>query len=154
MKNVNIKTVLLITALGLSAAGCSTITDSPDTVRGVSGSGETAPVSRQVGKPYVIKGVRYVPHEDPDYNAVGTASWYGRRFHGSGDCITSQWASERDVLLVQFHEPNECDQSDGDGRLCRLGTSLGAKMTEREEGVPLDRRKQFQKSGVPTWLRT
>jgi rare lipoprotein A len=82
MKNVSIKTVLLIAALGLSAAGCSTITDSSDTVRGVSGSGETAPVSRQVGKPYVIKGVRYVPREDPDYNTVGTASWYGRQFHG------------------------------------------------------------------------
>ncbi len=82
MPNVNIKTVLLIAALGLSAAGCSTVTESPDTVTGVFDSGEPAPISRQVGKPYVIKGVRYVPHEDPGYNAVGTASWYGQRFHG------------------------------------------------------------------------
>jgi len=82
MKNVSIKTVLLIAALGLSAAGCSTITESPDRVTGVIDSDEPAPVLRQVGQPYVIKGVRYVPHEDPDYNAVGTASWYGQRFHG------------------------------------------------------------------------
>ncbi len=33
-------------------------------------------------RPYTINGVRYVPHADPDYNAVGTASWYGRKFHG------------------------------------------------------------------------
>lgn len=82
MNNVSIRTVLLIAALGLSAAGCSTITESPDRVTGAIDSDEPATVSRQVGKPYVIKGVRYVPHEDPDYNAVGTASWYGRQFHG------------------------------------------------------------------------
>ncbi len=35
-----------------------------------------------VGEPYVIEGVRYVPREDPDYEAFGVASWYGSRFHG------------------------------------------------------------------------
>ena len=82
MKTVSIKTVLLVVALGLSTTGCSTITDTLDAVTGVFDSGEPAPISQRVGKPYVVKGVRYVPHEDPGYNAVGTASWYGRRFHG------------------------------------------------------------------------
>ncbi len=72
MKTVRIKTVLLVAALGLSTTGCS----------GVFDSGEPAPRSHHVGNSYVVKGVRYVPREDPDYNAVGTASWYGRRFHG------------------------------------------------------------------------
>ena len=82
VKTVRIKTVLLVAALGLSTTGCSTITESLDAVTGVFDSGEPAPVSHQVGKPYVVKGVRYVPREDPDYNAVGTASWYGRPYHG------------------------------------------------------------------------
>ena len=36
----------------------------------------------QVGKPYKVKGKTYRPKDDPDYNAVGLASWYGRAFHG------------------------------------------------------------------------
>ncbi len=35
-----------------------------------------------VGKPYSIKGVRYVPSADPNYDRTGIASWYGRGFHG------------------------------------------------------------------------
>ena len=37
---------------------------------------------RQVGKPYEIKGVWYTPREDPNYNEVGLASWYGGHHHG------------------------------------------------------------------------
>ncbi|MBN7756391.1 septal ring lytic transglycosylase RlpA family protein [Nitratireductor aquimarinus] len=37
---------------------------------------------RQVGKPYQIKGKWYHPKEDPDYEKVGAASWYGDAFHG------------------------------------------------------------------------
>jgi peptidoglycan lytic transglycosylase len=36
----------------------------------------------KVGKPYKVKGKWYRPAHDPDYNKVGTASWYGRDFHG------------------------------------------------------------------------
>jgi rare lipoprotein A len=36
----------------------------------------------RVGKPYQVAGVWYVPAEQPDYDAVGTASWYGDAFHG------------------------------------------------------------------------
>jgi len=36
----------------------------------------------KVGKPYVINGVTYVPSEDPNYDRVGMASWYGTDFHG------------------------------------------------------------------------
>ncbi|MGK2923870.1 MAG: septal ring lytic transglycosylase RlpA family protein, partial [Methyloceanibacter sp.] len=36
----------------------------------------------QVGQPYEIAGVRYTPREDPTYDAVGQASWYGELFHG------------------------------------------------------------------------
>ena len=35
-----------------------------------------------VGKPYTVAGKLYVPREDKNYSAVGTASWYGPSFHG------------------------------------------------------------------------
>jgi rare lipoprotein A len=35
-----------------------------------------------VGKPYQVAGVTYHPREDPAYNRVGMASWYGELFHG------------------------------------------------------------------------
>ena len=35
-----------------------------------------------VGKPYTVAGKRYVPEDNPSYEAVGMASWYGSDFHG------------------------------------------------------------------------
>lgn len=37
----------------------------------------------KVGNPYTINGITYVPEEDPFYNEVGVASWYGPGFHGN-----------------------------------------------------------------------
>jgi rare lipoprotein A len=34
-----------------------------------------------VGKPYEVAGRRYYPSEDPSYDKVGMASWYGPNFH-------------------------------------------------------------------------
>ena len=36
----------------------------------------------KVGKPYQIQGTWYYPHEQPDYDETGIASWYGPNFHG------------------------------------------------------------------------
>jgi peptidoglycan lytic transglycosylase len=38
--------------------------------------------SYQVGKPYKVADVWYTPREQPDYDQVGSASWYGEMFHG------------------------------------------------------------------------
>jgi rare lipoprotein A len=35
-----------------------------------------------VGKPYEIAGLTYTPREEPGYDRVGNASWYGELFHG------------------------------------------------------------------------
>ena len=35
----------------------------------------------KVGKPYKVNGVWYFPKEDPNYDEVGYASWYGPDFH-------------------------------------------------------------------------
>ncbi|MEM8749319.1 MAG: septal ring lytic transglycosylase RlpA family protein [Pseudomonadota bacterium] len=37
---------------------------------------------RQIGRPYKIRGKWYYPKEQPGYNKVGNASWYGPNFHG------------------------------------------------------------------------
>ncbi|UCH75113.1 MAG: septal ring lytic transglycosylase RlpA family protein [Rhodospirillales bacterium] len=39
-------------------------------------------VPYKLGKPYVIRGVRYVPRDDRSYDRTGIASWYGEAFHG------------------------------------------------------------------------
>ena len=35
---------------------------------------------RHIGKPYKVAGLTFYPKEDPSYNKVGIASWYGKRF--------------------------------------------------------------------------
>lgn len=37
---------------------------------------------RQIGDPYSVNGATYVPRDEPGYDVVGIASWYGRRYHG------------------------------------------------------------------------
>lgn len=36
----------------------------------------------KIGTPYEIEGEWYYPQEDPKYDNVGIASWYGPKFHG------------------------------------------------------------------------
>ena len=45
----------------------------------------SAPGSRysgyRVGKPYQVNGAWYTPREQPGYDEIGVASWYGQQFH-------------------------------------------------------------------------
>lgn len=69
--------VALATAVAMLAAACAT-GPAPS-----SGSGTVARVGTNGGdKPYTINGVQYFPKADPNYDAVGFASWYGADFHG------------------------------------------------------------------------
>jgi rare lipoprotein A len=86
--------------LAIALAGCSATTSSTktgaetakvDPKLGVKpsprvvGMGDKVPKGggkAMVGKPYKVAGKRYVPRLDPDYEAVGLASWYGNAFHG------------------------------------------------------------------------
>lgn len=38
--------------------------------------------SYKLGAPYKVAGRWYVPREEPGYDAIGVASWYGSDFHG------------------------------------------------------------------------
>jgi rare lipoprotein A len=59
----------LLPLLSLLAAGCASYQPVSDT-----------PV--RIGRPYSVRGVTYVPGEQPGYDDVGYASWYG---HESGN---------------------------------------------------------------------
>ena len=45
-------------------------------------SGRRSTQKQIVGKPYAENGRWYFPAYDPDYDRVGTASWYGAKYHG------------------------------------------------------------------------
>ena len=68
--------------LGLALAGCV----SPRPVSPPpSNNAVTVPKSAgvyKVGNPYQIDNVWYYPHEQPDYDETGIASWYGPTFYG------------------------------------------------------------------------
>lgn len=80
-------------AVGIAAAalaGCNATTGANNKY-GVTASprvvaiGEPVPSgggSYKVGGPYRIAGRTYVPREEPGYDQVGLASWYGADFHG------------------------------------------------------------------------
>ncbi|WP_374763866.1 septal ring lytic transglycosylase RlpA family protein [Yunchengibacter salinarum] len=78
-------TLLMVLALALGA--CSLPfgggNDRVETVHGggVLPRGENGG-ERKIGKPYKVAGRWYTPKEDPGYDRVGYASWYGRKFHG------------------------------------------------------------------------
>ncbi|WP_406600784.1 septal ring lytic transglycosylase RlpA family protein [Microvirga rosea] len=81
-----------VAAIALTVANCSNNRSGIDPKYGVAPSprvvadGEPVPKGggqKLVGKPYVIAGRTYVPHENPTgYSGVGLASWYGSSFHG------------------------------------------------------------------------
>lgn len=73
----------IVLTAGASLAACATVEPRyPSRGSGAQaglpsgGAGE-----RKVGKPYEVGGIWYVPREQPDYDQVGVASWYGDAFH-------------------------------------------------------------------------
>jgi len=84
--------IAAVAAGGLALANCAGgLSGKVDPKYGVSASarviepGQAVPKGGgvyRVGKPYVVAGRVYVPEADPNYSAVGLASWYGDDFHG------------------------------------------------------------------------
>jgi rare lipoprotein A len=73
--------LLLTAALALSACG----RDNQELGERVIPLGQPVPKGGgryMVGQPYEVAGVRYRPHEQPRYDRVGRASWYGELFQG------------------------------------------------------------------------
>lgn len=70
--------------LGLAVAGCATA-PSPRPRSASAPAAAKAPAVAgvyKIGKPYEINNVWYYPHEQPNYDKTGIASWYGPTFYG------------------------------------------------------------------------
>ena len=65
----------LVAVLALALAACGTTPSQPPAPDGSGGT-------YKLGRPYKIGGIWYYPKEDPNYDEVGMASWYGPKFHG------------------------------------------------------------------------
>lgn len=84
---VTLAIVMFVTACSATRSVFPTIDGDWNPLRHIEAAGDvcTGPrrlQSRIVGKPYQVSGRWYHPAEDPDYAEVGTAAWYGPKFHG------------------------------------------------------------------------
>jgi rare lipoprotein A len=76
-----VRLALVLTA-GASLSACASIEPRYATHPG--GAAKAPPMTggvSKVGKPYQVGGIWYVPREQPGYDQVGIASWYGEQFH-------------------------------------------------------------------------
>jgi rare lipoprotein A len=76
----------VVIAIGLIAAGCSSQKRDPFTGIGSPYYSKPGPLPKggghyQLGDPYEVAGVWFTPKEQPGYDKVGVASWYGPQFH-------------------------------------------------------------------------
>ena len=73
---------LAIVALaGASLAACATVQPKYATHGGSApGPSSAGPTGYKTGQPYQVAGIWYVPHEQPNYDETGIASWYGDAF--------------------------------------------------------------------------
>lgn len=73
-----VRTVLGVSVLAAWAAGCAT---PPGERTGRATPGKSSS-GYKIGVPYQIGDTWYYPHEQPDYDETGIASWYGPTFYG------------------------------------------------------------------------
>ena len=66
----------------LPLSGCARIELASHFGKKLTGSKVKSQGLYKVGSPYTIKGKRYYPAVDYNYNKTGIASWYGPNFHG------------------------------------------------------------------------
>ena len=65
----------------LVMASCTTVELVKSAAQGIFSGDEKRNGVYKVGNPYQIEGRWYYPKEEPDYQEVGIASWYGDKFH-------------------------------------------------------------------------
>jgi len=85
-KTFAIASVVIISGLSLTACGTSTAKFGKEYGKASpyykgSGSIPKGGGRYKVGKPYTVNGKKYYPREDPGYDKVGYASWYGPTFN-------------------------------------------------------------------------
>lgn len=70
--------VAVLTVAGWTLAACAT---APLATVGTGGQPSPKYNGYKVGQPYQVRGVWYYPKEQPNYDEIGIASWYGDQFH-------------------------------------------------------------------------
>jgi rare lipoprotein A len=70
----------LLALAGLSLAACAS-GPRPAPVAGSEGPPSPRYSGYKVGQPYQVRGVWYYPKDQPNYDEIGLASWYGEAFH-------------------------------------------------------------------------
>jgi len=73
--------VLRAGLLALIAASLAACASAPRPQLGAGGEPTSRYTGYKVGKPYQVKGVWYYPKDQPSYDEIGIASWYGEQFH-------------------------------------------------------------------------
>lgn len=76
---------LALASSGLSLGGCAETELAAQGAKSIQRNSTYSQPSQpryKVGSPYQVAGVWYKPEENPTYDNVGIASWYGPTFHG------------------------------------------------------------------------
>jgi rare lipoprotein A len=71
---------LIVVGLALTSAACAGVGRSPDMA--ATTVTDPAPIVSGTMRPYQVRGRWYRPEEQPNYDEVGLASWYGDQFNG------------------------------------------------------------------------
>ena len=74
--------LVVIAAIGPLVSGCALLGMGPNRGANVPVVRDPAPIVSGTMRPYQIRGRWYHPVDDPRYEEVGLASWYGAQFHG------------------------------------------------------------------------
>lgn len=74
--------LLIVVPVSCALAACATSGGGSGGISKASSPSKQASGNVKIGKPYQINGKWYYPKEDPNYDRVGIASWYGPDFHG------------------------------------------------------------------------
>lgn len=71
----------LLSLAALILAACASGPREPLSNLGAGGTPTSRYLGYRAGKPYQVNGVWYYPREQPNYDEIGIASWYGEQFH-------------------------------------------------------------------------
>jgi len=74
--------IALCAALLLALGACAEVELAAYTAKKITPQPQAKAGEYKVGKPYRVAGVWYYPAENPGFDEVGVASWYGPDFHG------------------------------------------------------------------------
>ncbi len=80
--SVTVRRCLVVAAIAPLVSGCALLGMGPNRAATTPVVRDPAPIVSGTMRPYQVRGRWYHPQEDPDYEEVGLASWYGDRFHG------------------------------------------------------------------------